>query len=83
MSAMMRTMRKASMRDIRRAAPDRSLAREGGLTPTLVNGGGTGSVDETTNTGVTEVAADRALQIPPLITHSSPRVADLSLSVPP
>jgi D-serine deaminase-like pyridoxal phosphate-dependent protein len=72
-NAMMRTMRKASMRDIRRRRPEmiRLLKREG-LEPALVNGGGTGSIDETTKaTGVTEVAAGSGLYKSHLFDHYS------------
>lgn len=83
-SAVMRTMRSASMRDIKRRRPEmvRLLEREG-LAPVLVNGGGTGSVDETTKeTGVTEVAAGSGLYKSHLFDHySSPRVANLKPSL--
>lgn len=83
-SAVMRTMRSASMRDIKRRRPEmvRLLENEG-LKPVLVNGGGTGSVDETTKeTGVTEVAAGSGLYKSHLFDHySSPRVANLAPSL--
>jgi D-serine deaminase-like pyridoxal phosphate-dependent protein len=79
-SPVMRTMRKVSMREITRRRPEivRQL-KDANLAPTLVNGGGTGSIDETTaETGVTEIAAGSGLFKPHLFDHySSPSVSGL------
>jgi D-serine deaminase-like pyridoxal phosphate-dependent protein len=83
-SPFMAAMRNASMRDIvrRRPAIVRAL-RDAGLEPEIVNGGGTGSIDETTKeTGVTEVAFGSGLYKSHLFDHySSPRVANLRPSL--
>lgn len=79
-SAVMAAIRRASMREITRRRPEIVSRLKGeGLSPTLVNGGGTGSIDETTaETGVTEIAAGSGLYKPHLFDHySSPRVSGL------
>ena len=81
-SPLMRTMKKASLRDITRRRPAMVRAlRDAGLDPVIVNGGGTGSIDATTkDTGVTEVAFGSGLYKPHLFDHYS-RLSDLQPSL--